>query len=166
MRKKGYIIYILTGQSIKSLRDSGGKFWSTWYDDLPGFEALTSMHSEVAVNPKKLFLPRSNKKTLIQQEKMVNKFSEGLGKKIKGIKAIIGQAPDYAELAFEHLDLTGEYLVRARYSADYARTKTPTGTFDQVAHVGSLAGFGLDIGSLSATGSLDNVHAAPLIVPA
>ncbi len=62
--KEGYVIYELTGQSIKSQKEQGRKFWSTWHKDYSQFEALTSMHSEVAINPDQLFIPKSNNKTL------------------------------------------------------------------------------------------------------
>jgi hypothetical protein len=165
LEKQGFVIYGLTGQSIKTLRDSGHKFWSTWHKELPDFEALGSMHSEVAINPNKPFLPKSNNKTLAQQEDMIGKFSEELGKKVLGVKAIIGQAPDYVELAFAHLDSTKEYLFGAKNNYDYARTKTPTSSSD-VAGVGSFyAVGGLAVCSWIRDRSFDIVHAAPLVVP-
>lgn len=171
--KEGYVIHSLTGQSIKSLRDAGRKFWSTWHNKYPDFEALGSIPSEVAVNPSNLFLPKSNNKTLAQQEEMVEKFSEEIGKKVQGVKAIIGEAPDYVELAFAHLDATKDYLFGAKYNYNYARTKTPTnGSF--VAYVGGLhagRGFffqpvGLGVGYWSVDGGLGVIYAAPLVVPA
>lgn len=165
LEKRGFVIYGLTGQSIKTLRDAGRQFWSTWHKDFPGFETLISMHSEVAIKPNKLFLPKSNNKTLPQQEKMVGKFSEELGKKVKGVKAIIGQAPDYVELAFAHLDSTKEYLFGAKYNYDYARTKTPTSS-SRVAVVGHFrADDGLGVAYWGAVHGGDFVHAAPLVVP-
>lgn len=167
LEKQGFVIYGLTGQSIKTLRDSGRKFWSTWHQDaqFTDFEALGSMHSEVAINPSKPFLPKSNNKTLAQQEDMANKFSEELGKKIKGVKAIIGQSPDYVGLAFVHLDATKEYLFGAKDNYDYARTKTPT-SGSRVAHVGRFhADFGLAVNDWHADGGGDCVRAAPLVVP-
>jgi hypothetical protein len=166
LEKQGFVIYGLTGQSIKTLRDSGRKFWSTWHKDYPDFEALGSMHSEVAINPSKPFLPKSNNKTLAQQEEMVNKFSEELGKKVKGVKAIIGQAPDYVELAFAHLDNTKEYLFGAKDNYDYARTKTPT-SGSGVAFVGDFGvDGGLNVYNWNRGHGDDGVHAAPLVVPA
>lgn len=165
LEKEGFVIYGLTGQSIKTLRESGRKFWSNWHNALPDFEALGSMHSEVAINPSKLFLPRSNDKTLAQQEEMVSKFSQDIGKKVQGVKAIIGGVPDYAELAFVHLDATQEYLFGAKYNYNYARTKTPTSSSD-VAHVGN---FDRDDGLVADDWRRDvgdgGVHAAPLVVP-
>lgn len=165
LEKQGFVIYGLTGQSIRSLRDSGHKFLSTWYKGLPDFEALGSMHSEVAINPNKPFLPKSNNKTLTQQEEMVGKFSEELGKKIKGVKAIIGQAPDYVELAFVHQDSTKEYLFGAKNNYHYARTKTPTSS-SNVVHVGYFnAGHGLGVRDWDRDFGRDVMHAAPLVVP-
>lgn len=166
LEKQGFVIYGLTGQSIKTLRDAGRKFRSAWHNAFPDFEALGSMHSEVAINPNKPFLPNSSNKTLARQEDMVGKFSEELGKKVKGVKAIIGQAPDYAELAFAHLDSTEKYLFGAEDSYDYARTKTPSSSF-RVAGVGG--GFhaygGLDVDGWDRDDGVDGVHAAPLVVP-
>ena len=165
LEKQGFVIYGLTGQSIKTLRDAGRKFWSTWHKDFPDFEALGSMHSEVAINPSNLFLPRSNNKTLAQQEEMVSEFSEELVKKVQGVKAIIGQASDYEELAFRHLDATKEYLFGAKDKYNSARTKTPTGG-SHVAYVGNFsAGHGLDVRDWHAVDGRGNVHAAPLVVP-
>jgi hypothetical protein len=167
LEKQGFVIYGLRGRSIKILRDAGRKFWSTWHQDrqFADFEALGSMHSEVAINPSKPFLPKSNNKTLAQQEDMVGKFSEELGKKVKGVKAIIGQAPDYEELAFQHLDATKEYLFGAKDNYDYARTKTPTSGSD-VAGVGCFdAVIGLGVGYWDARRGRDVVHVAPLVVP-
>ncbi len=166
LEKQGFVIYGLTGQSIKTLRDSGHKFWSDWHKSLPDFEALGSMHSEVAINPNKLFLPKSNNKTLAQQEEMVEKFSQELGKKVQRVKAIIGQAPDYVELAFQQLDATKDYLFGAKYNYDYARTKTPTSCSD-VADVGGFcADRGLHVSHWEHAFGYGLVHAAPLVVPA
>jgi len=165
LEKEGFVIYGLTGQSIKTLRDGGRKFRSTLPKELPDFEALGSMHSEVAIHPSKPFLPKSNNKTLAQQEKMVEKFSQGLGKKVQGVKAIIGQAPDYEELAFRHLDATREHLFGAKDIYNYARTKTPTGG-SRVACVGDFrADRGLGVGDLCAGLGHGDVRAAPLVVP-
>ena len=164
--KQGFVIYGLTGQSIKSLRDSGHKFRSDWHKSLPDFEALGSMHSEVAINPNRPFLPKSYNKTFTEQEDMIDKFSEELEKRVKGVKAIIGQASDYVELTFAHLDSTKEYLFGTKDNYDYARTKTPTsGSF--VARVGNFdVDNGLYVSRWLADDGIDSVHAAPLVVPA
>ena len=171
LEKSFFVIYGLTGQSIKTLRGNGCQFRSTWHKELPSFEALGSMHSEVAVNPNKLFLPKSSRKRLSQQEKMVEKFSQELGQQVQGVKAIIGQAPDYAELAFQHLNATNKYLFGAKDKYSYARTKTRTSSSyvsRVVACVGNFddADSSLYILYFHANRKFDLVHAAALVVPA
>ncbi len=166
LEKEGYLIYQLTGQSIKSLREAGRKFWSAWHKDYPDFEALTSKLTEVAINPKTLFLPDSNRKTLKEQEKMVKEFSQNLSRKIKGAEAIIGETPDYVELAFRHLDATGNYLFGKEYSYNCTRTKTLTvGSF--VALVGYFFGprRGLYVYRCFRDAGRDCIWGAPLVVP-
>lgn len=164
LEEAGFAIYSLTGKSIKTLKDRGKPFWSTWHKDNLGFEAMVSRFSEVAINPGQLFLPESNEKTLIEQKKMVNEFSEGL--EIKGTKAIIGVMPDYTELTFAHLDATDGYLFGEEFRYRYTRTQTPIDDSNVVAKIGFFhADCGLVIGkSLPDRGETD-LFIAPLIVP-
>lgn len=165
LRREGYAVYELTGQSIASVRDSGRKFWTTWHRDYPDFEALTSMHSEVAINPAKLFLPKSNNKTLVQQEDLIARFSEDLGTRIQGVEAIMGEAPDYVDLAFARLNDTGDYLFGERDGYNYARTKTPT-VGSLVAGVGLFdPAHGLGVYDWARDDGHVDVFAAPLVVP-
>lgn len=166
LEAKGYRVYELTGQSIAGLKKQGHPFWSTWHKDYPGFESLTSRHSEVAINPKKLFIPRSNNKTLEEQLGAVARYSNGL--QIKGVEAILGEVPDYTELAFAHLDKTGERLFGKIYNYNYTRTRTRTQTrVDSiVAGVGRFgADYGLVVDYWNADGRSDDIFAAPLVVP-
>jgi hypothetical protein len=179
LQKEGYFIYDLTGQSIKTLRDSGHRFWSMWHNSLPDFEAISSMRSEVAINPNSLFLPESNNKNLDQQREMVKKYSAELGKKIQGVRTIIGDAPDYAELVFKHLEITKNNLFRKKFaSCDYLRARTKTFTDDSLAAIVScfptgtnplglfgLGPFGLGIGDWYADSGLENIYVIPLVVP-
>ncbi|OGK17836.1 hypothetical protein A3G67_02820 [Candidatus Roizmanbacteria bacterium RIFCSPLOWO2_12_FULL_40_12] len=156
-------IYPLTKQSIKTLRDEGKPFWSTWHNEYPELEALPSRGTWVAINPDQLFLPDSNRKTLKEQEQMVKKFSKDL--KIDGVEAVIGEMPDYTELAFTHFDATGERLFGKNYSYNYARTKTPTSGSD-VAVVGNFgADGGLVVSGWYRVRGDDHVFASPLVVP-
>ena len=165
LEKGGYKIHTLTGQSIASLRKTGRSFWTTWHKDNPQLEALTSMQSEVAVNPDQLFLPKSNNKTLPQQEKMISQFSQKLGKRILGVEAIMGGAADYVDLAFAHLDATGDRLFSKEHNYNYARTNTPTAA-GQVASVGFFdSAFGLSVGYWHGVHGRSDVFAAPLVVP-
>ncbi len=164
LTKEKYIIYSLTGQSIKTLRNSNHPFWSTWHKDYPDFEALQSRLSEVAINPKQLFLPESSYKTLTQQLEMVTHLSEAVSQKMPGVTAIIGEIPDYVELAFAHLKTTGQYLFGSDYSYDYTRTVTRVGPY--VARVGAFrANVGLDIVFWLPDSRYSRLWAAPLIVP-
>ncbi len=169
--KRDFVIHDLNGESIASLRGAGRRFWSTWHRDYPEFEAKTSRLTQVAINPdpERFFLPESNRKTLKQQEEMIAKFSKELasGKnRIKGVVAIMGEMPDYVELAFRHLDATQKYLFGPDYDYNYARTKTLSVGSD-VANVGYFdPDHGLSIGYWHRGKGYDNVWAVPLVVPA
>ena len=165
LEASGLVILKLTRQTIGGLRAAGRKFWSSWHQDYPDFEALPSRGSEVAINPRELFIPGSNRKSLQEQERMVQKFSRELSKKIKGVEAIIGEAPDYVELAFAYLDATGERLFGEKYDYNYARTKTPTAG-SSVANVGNFdAGNGLGVYYWDRDSGRGDVFASPLAVP-
>ncbi|MCX6792326.1 MAG: hypothetical protein NT149_04815, partial [Candidatus Gottesmanbacteria bacterium] len=165
LERKGYIIYPLTGQSIASLRDAGHPFWSTWHKG-ESFETLSSLRTEVAINPNRLFLPKSNGKTLDEQLSMVVDFGKEIGGEVTGTTAILGGVSDYAEVAFGHLDRKGQRLFDKNFNYDYARTITPTGEFS-VAIVGCFNDdHGLRVGDLPQGGSGDgHVWAVPLVVP-
>jgi len=165
LRKEGFLIYPLTGQSMKSSREAGEKFLTTWHKAYPDFEALTSRLNQLAINPQNLFLPDSNKKTLSKQEEMVAVFSQEISRRIKGVRAIIGEAPDYIELAFAHLKETGEYLFGKKYNYDYARTKTLINDSEAV-NVGRFSHkFGLQIIRLRPNHRFKFVWAVPILVP-
>lgn len=165
LERRGYRIDALTGQSIKTLRDAGKPSWLSWrHEDDPKLEVMPSRTSDVAIDPEHLFLPDSNRKTLREQEAMVEKFSKDL--KIDGVEAVIGEMPDYVELTFNYLDVTGERLFGEDCNYDSARTKTPTDKFS-VAHVGRFdAGRGLYVDRWRHEERGDGLWAAPLIVPA
>lgn len=138
LERQGYRIFlILTGKSVSNLIESGRDIGGGEYDpDTP-----SSMHSEVAINPDSLFLPDSNWKTLAKQEEMVEKFSQELGGEIPGVKAVIGQLPDYTELIFRYLDATGSHDLFGRGDTmKFIATKTPidnSSDFAMVGHLGS-----------------------------
>ncbi len=163
LEDKGYIIYPLMGQSIETLRDGGKRFWSTWHKDFPELEEMKSRLYQVAINPEQLFLPDSNRKTLKEQEQMVKKFSRSL--EVDGVEAIVGEIPDYAELAFSHFDATGGRLFGQVYDYNYTKTVTSTGGSD-VAHVGRFdADSGLAVFSWNRGEGRDDLFVAPLVVP-
>jgi len=163
LEARGMTIVELTGQSIKTLRDGGKKFWSTWHQDHPQFEAATSRLSEVAIIPE-LFIPNSNNKTLAEQEEMVAEMSKGFAQ-INGVKAIIGEVSDYSELAFSHLASTGSRLFGENFGYKYTRTNTPT-TSGGVAYVGRFdAQDGLLVHGWHRDARHDRLFVAPLVVP-
>lgn len=171
LEKQGYIVYSLTEKSIKTIIELGRPIRSSWHKDYPDFEAHGSMRSEVAINPKALFLPESYDKTLPQQEAMVAEFSQVLEKKVPSVKALIGDAADYVELVFLHLDATRRsqskavYLFGERNYYNETITKTPVGD-SSVARVGSFTtNEGLRIGYLDTGDGHPLVSAAPLIIP-
>lgn len=165
----GYEIYELTGQSIRSLRDSGRKIQVSTFEfnkfsrENAKFEALISSLSEVAINPAQPILNHSNKKTFSQQQEMVWEFSKKIAKEVKGVKAVIGTLPDYAELAFAHLDRTGQYLFVEPYFRRYVRTNSTAGS-----HVADVAfgRYGLHAGNWNYGERVDYVWTSPLVVPA
>lgn len=108
LEKEGYKIFTLSGESVKSLKHKGRGF----YEGLSRYslESKTSIHSEVAINPYRFFLPNSSNKTLEEQEKMIAELTSIIGTKVSGVEAIIGEVPDYAELAFAHQDRWWEQL--------------------------------------------------------
>lgn len=161
-------IYPFTGLSIRNWREKGKPFWSTWYQDpqFAEFENMPSKLSEVAINPNQLFLPNSNRKTLEEQEAMIKRFSKELATKVPGVKAVIEEAPDYVELAFQHLERTGEYLFGKKYNFYSTRTKTIIfGSF--VINIGDfhLRG-GLDISGSYRDRRRDDLWVSPLVMPA
>lgn len=162
LEQRGYLVHELTSQSIKTLRDAGRPFWSSWHKDYPQFEALESRSSEVAINPQELFIPDSNRKTYKQQLAMVEEFSEAL--KVQGAEAILGEMPDYVELAFTHLDATGDRLFGEKYGYNYTRTNTKLGR--SVAGVGFFyRDDGLSVDRWRPYGRSGRLFAAPLVVP-
>lgn len=171
LEKKGFRIYTLSGQSIRSERERGRKFWSTWHNSYPDFENLTSIHSEVAVDPdpEKFFIPKSNNKTLDQQLEMIADHSKRLQKTLTSeVCAVMGKSPDYVDLTFSHLDTLKDIkdrLFGEKYGYNYARTKTPT-VESSVAGVGDFGAFsGLGVFCWGRGGGHGRVFAAPMVVP-
>lgn len=179
LEKNGYPIYTLTRQSIESLQKSGRKFWSSGPDekhpDLEQFATLTSMKSQIAINPNRLFLEDSKKWAKEEYEKeqkmIVAKFLEDLAKDIPDVKVVIGEAPDYAELASVHFDATKEELFGKKHGYNLIVTKTLFDThFDtkQVLVGDFHAEDGLFVGVLGRGrgGGRGHVMLMPLVVPA
>lgn len=165
LRKEGLLPdYNLTRKSLATLRKDGNPFWLTWHKDYPEFEAVHSRGSAVAFNPDNPFLPGSNNKTLEQQLEMVAEYNQELQQRVPGVMAILGEAPDCAELAFTHFKQTGRYLFGSEHGYNYTRTQTRVGCL--VAVVGGFSPVGgLSVGRWNPDSRGDDLFAAPLIVP-
>ncbi len=175
LESKGFVVYTLTAESINSFRKQGRKFWSSWHNDYPEFEALISRVAEVAINPDpdRIFLKGSFAKDLSGQINMIAKLSQELqigSNRIPGVEAIMGEAADYTELFFKHLDSTGDYLLGEKYVQGdiwlFARTNTPT-VNSGVASVGDFdkeAGLRILHTKMRRDGR-DDLVAVPLLVP-
>ncbi|HJX59613.1 hypothetical protein A2V61_02675 [Candidatus Woesebacteria bacterium RBG_19FT_COMBO_47_8] len=168
LERKGYVIYPLTGQSIKSLRDAGWSFNSSWFKGTP-LDGSISMRSEVAINPKKPFLPESNMKTLAKQLELVNALNKKIQGQIHGTTAVLGSVADYAELIFFHFDHNGYLRTGTEFNFFYTRTSTLVGK-TRVAIVGKYHGgfgygSGLELAYQDKVKRYSDLRVAPLVVP-
>lgn len=170
LKKEGIsVIYALNGQTIHGQEHAGRPFWFIASSEGGSLLDVHAKYSEVAIdtNPNKFFLPKSNNATLSQQLEMIAEHSYKLQRRLGAttIEAIMGEAPDYTQLAFGNLDATGERLFGEKYNYNYARTKTPTvGT--RVAFVGYFdATDGLLVDDWDRGDGRSCVFASPLVVP-
>lgn len=115
---EGYSIYERTGKSLGSLSEMG---FVEDVSDLAGLAEETSMKGEVAIKPRHP-LYGSGGLNLVEQQRQVDQLSKYVGS-TWNLKAMIGKAADYSELASLHLDKTGEDLFGPR---DRVRTTTKT----------------------------------------
>ncbi len=173
LAKKGFLIYSLKGKSIKQLINEGEQFVSSWHQTYPDFEEKTTEVREVAIDPNKPFLWDSSGRTIGRQEAMIREYSGDLSRQIGGVMAVIGEAPEYAEVAFAHLKATQERLFGKKNGFNYARTKTLFGydfqgkegyATSKFAVVGCFGEDGLMIDDEPSR--LEHSYVAPLIVPA
>lgn len=175
LERNGYVIYRLTGQTIPDLKAAGNFFIPSSY--MFNNKVARSMTAEVAINPKSLYLKDSQSKTLKEQMKMMEEHAKSIRKKFPGLTAILGGAPDYAELAFQHLKTTGIYLFGGEDGSPEADISSPracTTSFNgqdktgiYYATVGIHDEFqGLGVGSRKPDERWGEVYAAPLIVSA
>ena len=112
--QKGFHIFTLTGKNLNELATNfevspfssfSKKFGKHIFFDPQGLSPNEhSISSEVAVftEPRKILLNRSSRKTYPERLKRVSEYSRSLQKELdtKHLKAIMGNIPDYVELAF------------------------------------------------------------------
>lgn len=173
LKSEGYLWLPLTNQTLGGMRDAGRPF----YHVDPADRVLTtpSVFAEVAFHPdpKRFFLPGSNRKTLDKQIDMVKEFSEELQRKsgLTSIKAVIGEASDYADLTYTHVDNIGrkrfgDRLFGPKYGFNFTRTITPTSGFD-VAYFGDFDGAdGPAVDDWGRDEGCGRLFVAPLVVSA
>lgn len=165
LEQEGYLSYILTGETIRTLRDKGRLLDSRRHTNYI-FEDIPSMRSQVAFNPRQLFLPESNFKNFKEQREMVTGFHRQLARRIRGIQVIIGTVADYSELVYLHHDMTRRYLFGKDYGYLYAITTTLTDGIHRAA-IGNARARGMNIhGFENKEGGYARVWVAPLVVPA
>lgn len=174
LAKEGYLIYPLTGRSIRLLMKEGRKFdLPVFYEGVADPKKQISRSSEVAIKPEKLFLPETKDKSIAEQFIMTEEFSRELRKKVKGIRAIVGEVADYAELTFRHSDQTGSNLFGLNYS--FNSTPTTSRAYldpvcsddkDEFFCIGNFQeARGLGIFTANQTDKRVNIKVAPLLVP-
>ena len=168
--RRGFEFFTLYGRTIKSLISDGKPIGTYSTEVRPDFRDVPALRSEVAINPKVLFLPNSNLKTFEQQQELVEKYSQELRARINNpaFKAVIGEAPDYVSLVMAYMKKhKGERLFGTKYNLDFARTKTKRFKGDD---------YYINVGRFEDDGSLlfdhwkgdwrhFDLHAVPLIVP-
>lgn len=156
-----YTLYPLT---LEDLRVSGHKFFSTWSKD-DAFENVTSMNTEVALNPSALFLAKSNHKEYEEQLAMIANFSKALGREVPGTKAVMGDPSDYLSLAFAHVKAMGDRLFGSDYYYNYTRTASTSGSVGAV--VGSFRDdeLGMRLTTMPLEVPDADLFVTPLIVP-
>lgn len=166
LKKEGFLIPYLGGQSVMDLRILGEEFHSFWHKFQPELESVKSIRGEVAINIGSPLLQNSNNKTLSEQEIMVEEFSQKIGAKIPGVKAIIGQVPDYVLIMLQIYEDRKKMLDIETINI---RTRTPTYNNDlaYVCNLMDLKGRGVIwLGHSPADGRNDYVGVIPLVVPA
>jgi hypothetical protein len=175
LERLGYKFFTLTGtgESIRIKRTIIDSLRGKAKRKHPDFNTLKSMNSQVAINPEKFFLSESGDKTFEEQENMVKKFEEEIKKEVPGVKAVIGQPPDYLEI----ISLYGntDKLMGGMREFSLIRT-TPVTTYDDLPYqfdtpLGPVIGKdGVEnvknIHNWRGEDKAPNLKVAPLVVPA
>lgn len=175
----GYLIYELSGVLIDTLRKQECKIRPKSISTFE-FESVHSRISEAAINPNLFLYSNFEYDDFNKQSSMVGSLSREF--KDVGIeaKAIIGEATDYAELAFLHLDRTDKYLFGTVNKHSLWRTRTSTLTIRSrlpflskfaivgpfyVHTIGLNIGGGLDGKGIRKGEGDQSIGVLPLIVP-
>lgn len=193
LKNDGYLFYESDGKSVKDLQNMGRKIeWGHGRDLRNEHEQLLdenepSIRSEVAINPKKLFLGKEYKEkageridedyhkviTLSDKEAVDNFSSTEVSKKYPGAKAIIGSPATWAGVIFKHEEATGEKLFGEKYDYKSTGTETPTRSWNpnhsgsgEGVIIGSYGDRDLSIIDWGGGHGGEGVDIAPMVVPA
>ncbi|TSC53426.1 MAG: hypothetical protein LiPW16_392 [Microgenomates group bacterium LiPW_16] len=163
LESKGYKIYSLRGLTIRNLIDAGKPFWFV----SPSLGNLISaLNSEVAINPKKLFLQDSFARVPDQQVKMVEKFSRQLEQMVPGVRAVVADEPSvWGEIYYLHFDALGGEVLFGPPKFLYTITRTQAECGFAVFGC-ARTGRGPSADGWVPERHLPSVGVAPLIVPA
>ncbi len=160
----GYIILDLEAKSIKDLKAEGVQFWSTWHADKP-LELEKSRQGQVAVKAKNMFLTGSGKKTVEEQDRIINSYGENLSEQVPGTEAVMGSPADNLNVAVEFAKAAHKPLFRYAGSFDVSSTNMVSDGGHHL-FVGASYDGGLFV-AYHPDDSLDNeIKVLPLIIPA
>jgi hypothetical protein len=165
LHDKGYVICALTGQSLKSLRETGpGYLPNSYVHRGHQYDTEESMHSEVAFHPTEFQLPESYG-TLDEQSSLVSNFSMDIQKEIPGVKAIIGRLPDYLELAVGMIEQETDESVPRGFFRFYDTSTTTRVGIDRVMMVYMKQYYNPEVHMYDNILPRGEINVAPLIVP-
>lgn len=88
-------IFTLTGKSIRNLRQSGILTEPDEWLNQEYLETFPSRKSEVTVET--LYLQNTFNKSMLEQQRVVERYSKELSTRIPDVEAVIGEASDYVE---------------------------------------------------------------------
>lgn len=163
LEKQGYLIYPLTGISLRKQVEAGKPIRTDYWLNDKNFGSKNLPPLQVAFNPKQLFVPYSHDRNRYDQIVAMSKFNAKLG--ISGVMVAFLDADYISELVFSRLDKTGERLFGENVNNHLTRTKSGIGAFGELA-IGDFSKERLNIIPCSATQPFISVGAALFIVPA
>ena len=167
LKQEGGFIIPSNGETINDLKKRRKKFWTKQQEDFPLLKTFPSLRSEIAIFPDRFYLPKSNNKTFREQEAMVVQFEQELKEQydLEKVKAVLGNTPTHAFIAFSYHAETGKRLHGKEYNYAYVRTKNPPAINPRIVDVGFFS----DQNELGINCHPEQndylVYAAPLILP-
>ncbi len=168
----GRVVFTLTGKSIEDYKKEG-MLQPAKHSEFPVFEAQPSINSEIAINLKEIFLPKSNNKSFSEQKAMVKKRSKDVkeNEKVEGVKAFIGNAPTNLGIIKKVLELPDNADgIRDLLREGSVRCKEASPLSNEHFRFGVTVGYvnpkGKFLVTLRDTGSAKpNVHLIDVLVP-